>query len=84
MNKALRSILSVGLALTLVGCAQTPIQPAQAFTAPVITIEDQYELPNKWTTVFTYCRNGDYIIYLDTSTADSLQMVPELNERCKD
>jgi hypothetical protein len=84
MNKALRSILSVCMALALVGCGVVPVRPAEGSSAPAITIEDQYDIPGKFTSVFTYCRNGDYIIYMDTSTADTLQMVPELNERCKD
>lgn len=84
MNKALTSSVAVAMTLGVLlgGCSS--VSPAQAISAPAITIEDQYDIPGRWTSVLTFCRNGDYLVYLDTSSADTLQMVPELNERCKD
>lgn len=87
MTKALRAILSASMALALVGCASAPVAPAEAPSAPEITIEDQYTIHfGGWDdiTVKTYCRNGDYWVATRSYREGGAEIHTELNERCKD
>ena len=86
MNKAIRSILSVCMALALVGCSSGLLRPAAAVSAPAITIEDQYVIPFHGyddLTVKTFCRNGDFWISSMGYHEGGVEIHPELNERCK-
>ena len=87
MKQALRAILSASLAVALVGCAAVGVSPAEATSAPAITIEDQYQVDfggYATLTVKTWCRNGDYLLASYGYREMSVQMIPELNGRCKD
>lgn len=87
MNKALSASLALlmTLGLLLGGCSS--VRPAEALSAPAITIEDQYQVDfggYATLTVKTWCRNGDYLLASYGYREMSVQMIPELNGRCKD
>jgi hypothetical protein len=85
MNKALRSILSVCMALALVGCGVGGISPAEGVSAPAINILDQYVIPFHGyddLTVKTFRRNGDYWISSVGYHEGTVEIHTELNGRC--
>ena len=85
MNKALRSILSVSMALALVGCGSAPFRDAQAVSAPANYADrvlDKFKTPDDVSTITLFCRNGDYYVYMNGYNEGNIQQFPH-DERCK-
>jgi len=85
MNKALRSILSVSMALALVGCGSAPFRAPQAVSAPANYADrvlDKFKTPDDGSTVTLFCRNGDYYVYMNGYKEGNIQQFPH-DERCK-
>lgn len=85
MNKALRSILSVGLSLTLVGCGSQAYSAAQARSAPINNpdrVIDKFRTPDNGSTIYLFCRNGDYYVYMDGYKSGNITQYHN-DERCK-
>jgi hypothetical protein len=85
MNKALRGVLSVCMALALVGCGSEAYSAAQARSAPVNNpdrVIDTFRTPDNGSTIYLFCRNGDYYVYMDGYKSGSINQYHN-DERCK-
>jgi hypothetical protein len=85
MNKALRSILSVSVALALVGCGSAPYRAAQAVSGPANNpdrVLDMFRTPDNSSDVILFCRNGDYYVYMNGYKEGNISQFPH-DERCK-
>lgn len=84
MNKAVRSILSVVMALALVGCGSAPFRAPQAVSAPANNpdrVLDKFKTPDGSSEVILFCRNGDYYVYMNGYKEGNIQQFPR-DERC--
>ena len=85
MKQALRAILSVSVALALVGCGSEAYSAAQAVSAPVNNpdrVLDKFRTPDNTSDVTLFCRNGDYYVYMNGYKEGNIQQFPK-DERCK-
>jgi hypothetical protein len=83
MRKALSAsvALVMTLGLLLGGCS--PSGSAQAPSGPPDRVLDEFKTPdNGNSTIYLFCRNGDYYVYMNGYKSGNITQYPN-DERCK-